>query len=176
MGPSGKNDCKMEVPATPAGMDEIIKKMDGKEFRVLGEAFTYSIDLHNYLLGKGVISDLIQPDGLELITRSYKKTDYHDRETIAWYLRMFHKGEINTGISYIVKDNEMRLRDVCRLRYDISLEKTRINQRIKVHMHRNGECIPEDRFGKSPDISTMRVQKYIIDELTTSQIETLYQS
>lgn len=37
------------------------------------------------------------------------------------------------------------------------------SQRISAHMRCNGERLPADRFGADPDISTKKVQKYIIE-------------
>jgi hypothetical protein len=37
-------------------MDAIIERMKGKKCKVLGEAFSYSIDLNNYLIGQGIDS------------------------------------------------------------------------------------------------------------------------
>lgn len=162
MGPTGKVKEKFEVSADPTGMDTVIGKMNGKKYRVLGEAFTYSMDLHNHLLSKGVMSDLVQPDQLQIITKSYKKTDYHDCEAIAWYLRMSDKKEIALPMSYIVKDDEMRLRDLCRLRDSMSSEMAALNQQMQAHMRRNGEYLPKDVLGEDPDINTIKVQKYIM--------------
>ena len=163
MGPSGNVLEKISLPATTKGMDMLIERMAGKRFKVLGEAFTYSMDLHNYLVGKGVDSQLANPEGLHLITRSYKKTDENDCEAIAWYLRLHSRGEIDLPMSYIVKDEEMRLRDLCRLRNDMSNARGSTSQRISAHMRRNGEYLPADRFGADPDISAKKVQKHIIE-------------
>ena len=176
MTPTGKVSSKFEVPATPEGMDEMIDRVKDKRFRVLGEAFTYSMDLHNYLLSKGVISDLIQPDELQIITKSYKKTDYNDCEAIAWYLRLYDKGELNIRMSYIVKDDEMRLRDMARLMNSLSMDKAKVNQQIQAHMRRNGEYLPKDI--KDSGISSNDVQKYIIEtfghDFTLQQYLQLY--
>ncbi len=139
MGTTGNVVDKISLPATTEGMDLLMERMRGKRYKVLGEAFTYSMDLHYYLIGKGVDSSLVNPEELRLITKSYKKTDDNDCEAIAYHAR----GEIDLPMSYIVKDDEMRLRDLCCLRNDLSSAKSSTVQRIAAHMRRNGEYLPE---------------------------------
>ena len=161
---SGKEWKLLELPSTPEGMDVLIDVMKGKKFRVLGEAFTYSIDLNNYLIGRGVTSDLVRPSDLTVITKSNKKTDSHDARAIAWYLRLMDKGEIDLKPSLILKDEQRALRDLCRLREDVSNSIGMTNQRIRSHMRINSEYLPVETFGDHPDLRTQKVQHYIITE------------
>ena len=159
----GKELETIELPSTPEGMDMLIGKMGKKKFKVLGEAFTYSIDLHNHLIGKGVSSELVRPTDLKLITHSKKKTDKNDAATIAWYLRMKETDQIKLNYSFILKDKQLEFRSVCRLREKISDLKGHMSQQIKSHMRCNGEYLPVKEFGDNPKMSVKRVQKYIIE-------------
>jgi len=160
----GKEWKTLELPSTPEGMDILIDVMKGKKYRVLGEAFTYSIDLNNYLIGRGVTSDLVRPTDFRIVTSSNKKTDRHDARSIAWYLRLMDKGEIGLRPSLILKDEQRALRDLCRLREDISKNIGITNQRIRSHMRINAEYLPVEIFGDSPDLRIQKVQHFIITE------------
>jgi len=151
----------IELDATPEGMDKLIGMMNGRKYKVMGEAFTYAIDLHNYLIEKGVDSYLVDAKDFKIITRSHKKTDKNDSETIAWYLRLWSKGEIGLSIAYIVRNDEMKLRDLCRLREDLAKQKGQEMQRIGMHMRRNGEYIDEERY---PDLTRKKALKHLQEQ------------
>jgi transposase len=148
----------IELEATPEGMDSLIKMMCGRKYRVMGEAFTYAMDLHNYLIEKGVDSYLVDAKNFKVITKSHKKTDKNDSETIAWYLRLWSRGEIKLSISYIVRNDEMKLRDLCRLREDLAKQKGQEMQRIRMHMRRNGEYIDEDKY---PNLAARKALRHL---------------
>jgi len=160
----GKEWKLVELPATPEGMDVLINIMKGKKYRVLGEAFTFSIDLHNYLIGRGITSDLVRPTDLVAITKCNKKTDKHDSRTIAWYLRLMDKGEIDLTPSLILRDEQRVFRDLCRLREDVADNLSVISQRMRSHMRINSEYLPVEIFGDRPDLGTKRVQQFVITE------------
>lgn len=159
----GKEIDTLELPATPEGMDILIERMGKKKFKILGEAFTYAMDLHNHLIGRGIDSNLVRPTDLKLITHSKKKTDRNDAATIAWYLRMKETGQIKLNYSFIPKNEQLEFRCICRLREDISTFKGKTSQKIKSHMRCNGEYLPVESFGSDPQMSTKKVQRYIIE-------------
>ena len=135
-----------EVPATPEGMDVLIEKMKGKKFKVLAETSTYTIDLHDYLASQGVESYLAHPHALKLITDSCKKTDRNDSKSLADYLRLWDRHEMNIPISFIVEGDSRSLREICRLRESISGMKGSMMQQIRSHMRINGQYIEFDDF------------------------------
>lgn len=141
---SGTVKETFEVPASPEGMDVLIEKMKGKRFKVLAEASTYTIDLHDYLVSKGVESYLAHPHGLKLITESSKKTDRNDAGTLAKYLRLWDKHELDISISFIVDGDNRSLREICRLREFIAEEKGMLMQQIRSHMRINGQYVEFD--------------------------------
>lgn len=142
--PKGKMIEQFEVPAKPSGMEDIIKKMNKKKFCYMAETSSYSIDLHNYLVSRGVDAILVDPKNLKLITDSHKKTDEHDSEILAKFLRLYRRGEIELSVSYIVQDVDQEIRDICRQRERYGKLKGQTVQRIKAHMRRNSEYIEEE--------------------------------
>ena len=145
--------------ADPAGMDELIKKMKGKRYKVLAEASTYTIDLHDYLVKKGVNSFLAHPTKLKLITESCKKTDRNDAKTLADYLRLWDKHELDISISFIVRGEDRAFREICRQREIVSHEKGRVMQMITQYMRRNGIYLDE----KFKDLSSKAAKLWLIE-------------
>lgn len=144
MSPNGKDTEVFDVAATPAGMDEIIEKMGKKKWCYMAEASTYSIDLHNHLLSRGVVAFLVDPYNLKLITDGHKKTDENDSYIIAQFLRLWRRDEIKLSISFIVKDSDQKLRDLSRERERYGREKGKTIQRIRSHMRKNGEYVEDE--------------------------------
>lgn len=148
---------EFEVSADAEGMDEILLHLKGRRFRIMGEASTYSINLHNYLLSKGADSILVHPQGLALITKSDKKTDRHDAKQLASYLRLLDKKELGLSVSYIVTGDARDLRDLCRYREDVSHQKGICAQRMKAHMRIHNQALE----GGYDDFSTMKGQRML---------------
>jgi len=135
----GKTLETFSTTANPKGMDELIRKMKGKRYKVMAEASTYTTDLHDYLILQGAESYLATPKNLKLITESNVKTDYNDASQIAKYLRLWDKGELDLSIAYVVAGDDRRLRELCRYRVDISDLKGQTVQKIHAHMRRNAQ-------------------------------------
>lgn len=150
---SGNITMTFSTTADYAGMDELIERMDGKKYKVLAETSTYTIDLHDYLVSKRIESYLAHPTQLKLITESNKKTDRNDSETLASYLRLWDKGELGLSISFIVRDDERKLRDLCRYREGLAKSKGRIMQNIKSHTRINAQYY-------DGDYSTKKAERY----------------
>lgn len=148
-----------EVPATPAGMDEFVSHMGKGRFKVMGEAFSMSIDLHNHLIGRGIDSILIKPTDLRLITQSSKKTDPNDAVNIARYLMLHDKGQLILNPSFILKDGLLKSRCICRLREDMAIQKGKLSQNIKSHMRVNAEYLPKE---VGEDLNTQKVRNAIM--------------
>ncbi len=120
------------------------------------------MDFHNYLVGRSVDSHLANPERLHVITKSYKKTSENDFEVISWYLRLHSRVEICLPTSYIIKDDEVRFRDFCRLRNDMSNARGSNSQCVSAQMCRNGERLP-GTGSDNPDIYTKKVLKHITE-------------
>lgn len=147
-------DC-FEVPATPEGMDMLIERMRGKRFKVLAEASTYTIDLHDHLVSKGVESYLAHPTKLKLITESFSKTDRNDSRILADYLRLWDKHELDLSMSFIVNGTDRELRELCRLREHVAEAKGQTMQMIKSHMRINAQYCPYE------DLSTAKARLWM---------------
>lgn len=130
----GKVEEEFEATADREGIDGILSKMEGQKFKIMGETSPYSINLHNYLRMRNTDSTLVDPANIQLITKSDKKTDKHDANVLATFLRLMDKGEISLSISFIVKGDQRNLRDLCRYREMVAEEKGQCIQRMKSHM------------------------------------------
>ena len=151
---NGKVQEEFKTTADHKGIDLLLEKLAGQRFKVMGEASTYSINLHEYLLSKGADSVLVNPHHILLITKSDKKTDRHDAEVLASYLRLMDKNEISLSVSYIVTDEERELRDLCRYREFAGEQKGECVQRIKSHMRLHDQELE----GGYDDFSTLKGQ------------------
>ena len=107
---SGRVRAEFETTADHEGMDQIVRPMGGKRFKVMGEASTYSIGLHNYLASRSVDSCLVDPRSLRLMDRH----------------------EIELSLSCVVDGGR---RDLCRYRERIGSEKGAALRRMRSHMH-----------------------------------------
>lgn len=142
--------------ADPKGMDELIMKMKGKRYKVLAEASTYTTDLHDYFVMRGVDSYLANPRKLKLITESNSKTDRNDALELANYLRLWDKGELKLSISYIVMGEDRSLRELCRYRMAVSKSKGETMQKIKAHMRRNAEYMDTENLDSRGAMNEIR--------------------
>ena len=154
----GKVIDTFSTSADPKGMDELILRMKGKRYKVLAEASTYTTDLHDYLIMRGVDSYLATPRKLKLITESNSKTDRNDAMELANYLRLWDKGELNLSISYIVIGEDRGLRELCRYRVSVSKSKAETMQRIKAHMRRNAEYIETEKLDTHSAMNEIRLR------------------
>lgn len=155
MGNTGNVKDIFEVPATPAGMDEMLMHVGKGRFKIMGEAFSMSIDLHNYLIGLGADSMLVKPQDPKLITKSSKKTDPNDAVNIARYLMLHDKGQLILNPSFILKDEELRNRCICRFREDLANSKGKLSQNIRSHTRVNGEYLLEE-IGEDLNVKKIR--------------------
>ena len=60
-------------------------------------------------------SYLAHPHTLKLITESCRKTDRNDSKTLASYLRLWDKHELDISISFVVDGDNRSLRELCRV-------------------------------------------------------------
>lgn len=153
---SGSVKDTFTVPASPEGMDALMERMKGRKYKVLAETSTYTIDLYDYCVSKGVEFLLAHPAKLKLITESCKKTDSNDAKALADYLRLWDKGELDISISFIVTGDGRDMRDICRQREDVTQLKGRTMQKITQHMRRRSEYL--EGFD---DLSTKKAKLWV---------------
>ena len=111
---------------------------------------------------------------LKMITQSDKKTDSYDASALARYLRSWDRGEAPLSLSYIPTREEMRLKDLCRLREDVTGQIGDETRKIKAHMVRNEQTLPFTHR----DLKTIKSRRYIAENFShditlTMRIETL---
>jgi len=155
----GKELRSLSVSSREKGLQEIVDAMDGEECMVLMEASTYSIPVYRFFQERGVPTHAAHARYLKMITQSDKKTDKYDAAALARYLRAWDRGEAPLSLSYVPTREEARLKDLCRLREDITQNIGDEIRRIKAHMVRNEQELPLTYR----DLKTVKSRKYIAE-------------
>lgn len=128
---------------------KIVEYMEGQDYCVMMESSTYIYDVYRYFSEMGVDTHVAHAKALRMITSSDKKTDRNDAELLGRYLRLWKTGEMELSMAYIPTREECELRDICRLKEEVSKKIGDETRRIKSHMFRNMEPFPDgnDRLG-----------------------------
>ena len=155
----GKEVRSMTVSSQEKGLQEILKAMEGEEYMVLMESSTYSIPVYRFFQERGVTVHAAHAKYLKMITQSDKKTDSYDASALARYLRSWDRGEAPLSLSYIPTREEMRLKDLCRLREDVTGQIGDETRKIKAHMVRNEQTLPFTHR----DLKTIKSRRYIAE-------------
>ena len=125
-------------------LDELLSFGDKDGFCVMMESGTYAYAPFRFFSDRDVEVHVVHAKALKVITDSDKKTDRKDALTIAKMLRLWKKGDIDLQISYMPTREQCELKDVCRYREEISRKIGDETRRIKSHMSRNCEFLPEE--------------------------------
>ncbi len=125
-------------------LDELLDFGDKEGFCVMMESGTYAYAPFRFLSDKGVEVHVVHAKALKVITDSDKKTDRKDALTIAKMLRLWKKGDIDLQMAYMPTREQCELKDICRYREEISKKIGDETRRIKSHMSRNCEYLPEE--------------------------------
>jgi transposase len=155
---NGKPVKMIEIP-NRSGMQEIAEYMKDKNYCVMMESSTYVYDVYRFFESIGIEVHVAHAKGLKMITSSDKKTDKNDAETIGRYLRLWKKGELKLSMAYIPSKEEAELKDVCRLKEEVSKKIGDETRRIKSHMFRNMEQFPEG----NDNLAVRKVRKGIAE-------------
>jgi len=121
------------------------------------ESGTYVYDVYRFFSEKGIETHVVHARSLKVITSSDRKTDRRDAEAIGRYLRLWKKGEVELSMAYMPTEEEVRLKDICRLKEEVSKKMGDERRRIKSHMARNLEPFPDGNC----DLSVKKVRKAI---------------
>jgi len=121
------------------------------------ESGTYAYQPFRFFSDKGVETHVVHAQALKVITQSDKKTDKKDAYTIARMLRLWKRGEIDLQMAFMPTREQCELKDVCRYREEISRKIGDETRRIKSHMSRNCEYLPES-FN---DFQSQRARNYV---------------
>jgi len=135
---SGKEIHSMEVRSRPDGLEAIAEYMGEDEYAVMMESSTYSVHVHRFFEERNVETYTAHAKYLSMITRSDRKTDKIDASHIARYLRLWKNGELPLSMSHIPDRKAQSLRDLCRLREDITKETGNHARKIHSHIAMNG--------------------------------------
>ena len=100
---------------------------------------------------------MVHARALKLITQSDKKTDKKDAYKIARMLRLWKRKEIDLQMAFIPTREQCELKDICRYREEISKKIGDETRRIKSHMSRNCEYLPE----YAENFQTQRARNYV---------------
>ena len=125
-------------------LSELMEYGDKDGFCVMMESGTYAYQPFRFFSDKGVETHVVHAQALKLITQSDKKTDKKDAYTIARMLRLWKRGEIDLQMAFMPTREQCELKDICRYREEISRKIGDETRRIKSHMSRNCQHLPDD--------------------------------
>ena len=125
-------------------LDELLDFGDKEGFCVMMESGTYAYAPFRFFSDRGIEVHVVHAKALKVITDSDKKTDRKDALTIAKMLRLWKKGDIDLQMAYMPTREQCELKDICRYSEEISKKIGDETRRIKSHMSRNCEYLPEE--------------------------------
>lgn len=140
----GKIVKTMEVPSDPEGLQQIHDYMKKSDYVVMMESSTYSYPIYRFFESIGIEANVVHARSLKMITDTDKKTDKKDAEAIGKILRLWKKKDISLSMAYIPTPQECELKDICRYREEISTKLGDEVRRIRSHMSRNCEYLPQN--------------------------------
>ena len=138
-------------------LSELMEYGDKDGFCVMMESGTYAYQPFRYFSDQGVETHVVHAQALKVITQSDKKTDKKDAQTIARMLRLWKKGDIDLQMAFMPTREQCELKDICRYREEISRKISDETRRIKSHMSRNCEYLPDD----FDNFQTQRARNYV---------------
>ena len=138
-------------------LNELMEYGDKDGFCVMMESGTYAYQPFRFFSDQGVETHVVHAQALKVITQSDKKTDKKDAQTIARMLRLWKKGDIDLQMAFMPTREQCELKDICRYREEISKKIGDETRRIKSHMSRNCEYLPDD----FDNFQTQRARNYV---------------
>lgn len=166
MNAGGKTVKHLEVRASERGLQMLHDHMKTAEYCVMMESSTYSYKTYRFFESLGVEAHVVHARGLKTITDSDKKTDKRDAEAIGRYLRLWKKGEIELSMSFIPTPEQCALKDICRYKEELSSKIGDDTRRIRSHMARNLEDLPEQYDRMSVKASREYIRNTWPDDMT----------
>ena len=124
-------------------LSELLEYGDKDGLCVMMESGTYAYQSFRFFSDRGMETYVVHAQSLKVITQSDKKTDKKDAQTIARMLRLWKKGDIDLQMAFMPTREQCELKDVCRYREEISKKIGDETRRIKSHMSRNCEFLPD---------------------------------
>ncbi len=162
LSPAGKPKFEVDLKRTDQGwsvLGNYIRGMNGNDLCFMMESGTYAYLPYRIITDMGYEAHVVHAQSLKMITDTDKKTDKKDAFTIARMLRLWKKGDLELKMSYIPTREQCELKDLCRYREEISKKISDETRRIKSHMARNCQILPNgcDNF------QTVKARKYVTD-------------
>lgn len=140
-------------------LEELLEHVGRSGFCVMMESGTYAYQPYRFFSDRGYCVDAVHANSLKMITQSDKKTDKKDAMVIARMLRLWKKGDIDLQIAYMPTKEQCELKDLCRYREEISKKIGDETRRIKSHLSRNCQILPESYS----NFQTKKARKYVLD-------------
>jgi len=164
--PGGKVLKNFEVPSSADGLAAIREHAKNREYCVMMESSTYSYPVYRYFDDLGVETCVVHAASLKVVTQSDKKTDKKDAELIGRYLRLWKKKEIELSMSFIPTREQCALKDICRYREEISKKTGDETRRIRAHLKRNCQELPEEFDNLATKKTKNHIRKMWPDDMT----------
>lgn len=147
-------------------LEELLGFGDKDGLCVMMESGTYAYQPFRYFSDKGIETHVIHAQSLNMVTKSDSKTDKKDAMTIARFLRLWKKGDIDLKMSYMPTRKQCELKDICRYREEIAKKLGDETRRIKSQMARNGQPLPEGADNFQIQKARKLIVKTYPDDLT----------
>ena len=162
LSPAGKPKFEVDLKRTDqewSVLGNYIQGMNGNDLCFMMESGTYAYLPYRIITDMGYEAHVVHAQSLKMITDTDKKTDKKDAFTIARMLRLWKKGDLELKMSYIPTREQCELKDLCRYREEISKKISDETRRIKSHMARNCQILPNgcDNF------QIVKARKYVTD-------------
>jgi transposase len=154
----GKILKEMGVTSEADGLAAIRDYMGNNEYCVMMESSTYAYPVYRYFDDMGVEAHVVHAKSLKIVTESSKKTDKKDAKSIGTMLRLWKKKEIGElRMSYIPTREQCEFKDICRYREELSVKIGNESRRIRSHLARNCQELPDD----NDNLQTKKTREYI---------------
>lgn len=147
----GFNRAFTKFPSTRTGMSKVAAFLEGRDHCILIENSTKTHELFWIMDDAGLTVIVAHSTDLFRITRSVKKTDTHDSQELAHYMRRYLLGEREFAQCYIVDAKWMKRRQLCRLYAQESELLSNTRRQIRSYMLLRGikpEKVSRDIAGK----------------------------
>jgi len=131
-----------KIPAEKSDLLRMASWLKDVEHSILIENSTKTHEVFWTLVDAGCTVVVANARDLYRITKSVKKTDYHDSKELASYMRRRVMGEDEFAVCLMVDDVWMNRRQICRIYAQSSFELSDMRRRIRSYMLLRGIKLP----------------------------------
>ena len=165
----GFNKEFASFPSDSEGMMRMVRYLEGNTFPILIENSTKTHEIYWMLTNMGCDVTVAFAADLYRITKSTKKTDRHDAEELAGYMRRRMNGEDEFMVSYMPSPEWLMRRELCRTLYDESKALSDTRRQIRSHMLLHG-IKPEREFADIAGPSALKMLGAVSDPVLKSLV------